>query len=67
MARCGAALLARAQAAGAVRTDADPADVIALVNAVAWTAEQAPEDSNRAGRLLGLVLDGLRPMDAFAE
>jgi AcrR family transcriptional regulator len=67
MARCGAALLARAQAAGVIRADADPADVIALVNAVVWTAEQAPEDSSRTDRLLGLVLDGLRPKPASAS
>jgi AcrR family transcriptional regulator len=65
MGRCGALLLARAQEAGAVRRDVDPADVIALVNAVVWTAEQRPEDGGRTGRLLSLVLDGLRP-DATA-
>jgi AcrR family transcriptional regulator len=67
MARCGAALLARAQAAGAIRPDADPGDVITLVGAVVWTAEQAPDDSGRAGRLLSVVLDGLRPERPSAE
>jgi AcrR family transcriptional regulator len=51
-------LLARAQDAGAVRTDVEPADVLRLVHGVAMACESAPD---QAERLLSLVLDGLRP------
>ncbi|GAA3089117.1 TetR/AcrR family transcriptional regulator [Streptosporangium carneum] len=53
----GARLLAAAQRAGAIRQDVTGADLMKLVNAIAWAAEHAEDD---ADRLLGLVMDGLR-------
>jgi AcrR family transcriptional regulator len=63
---CSAAeiLLARAQQAGVVRPDADARDVIRLVHAVNIATERAPADPGQTDRLLGLVLDGLRPQSA---
>jgi AcrR family transcriptional regulator len=55
----GARLLARAQAAGAVRGDIQPDDLFTLVNGIAWAMSQSPGDAARADRLLGLMLDGL--------
>jgi AcrR family transcriptional regulator len=51
-------LLTAAQQAGAVRTDVDATDVLRLVHGIAVASESAPD---QADRLLGLVLDGLRP------
>src|SRR5215467_11758721 len=53
-------VLGRAQAAGVVRADANPADLLRMVHAISLTAEWAPDDHGQAGRLLALVLDGLR-------
>jgi AcrR family transcriptional regulator len=68
MSQCGSAiydaaarLLARAQEAGVVRQDADARDLIRLVHAVNIATERQPTDAGQAGRLLALVLDGLRP------
>ncbi len=60
---CGAAeaLLSRAQEAGAVRPDADAMDLIRLVHAVNIAAQHGPADPAQSDRLLGLILDGLRP------
>ncbi|KJE20188.1 transcriptional regulator, TetR family [Frankia torreyi] len=52
-------LLARARAAGTVRPDTRADDLVSLVNAVAWAAQQPPVDTERAERLLGVLLDGL--------
>ena len=52
-----AALLARARQAGAVVADADAADVLKMVGAIAWAA---PDSSAQADRLLDLLLNGLR-------
>jgi AcrR family transcriptional regulator len=59
---CGSAdeLLARAKEAGVVRADIDPRDLIRLVHGVN-IATQNPTDPGQAERLLGLILDGLRP------
>jgi AcrR family transcriptional regulator len=59
---CGAAdtLLARAKEAGVVRPDVDARDLIRLVHGVN-IATQNPTDPGQADRLLGLILDGLRP------
>lgn len=57
----GAALLARARAAGAVVADARDEDVLRMVGAIAWAAHDAPDAAARADRLLALVLNGLRP------
>jgi AcrR family transcriptional regulator len=53
----GAALLTRARQSGAVVADADAADVLKMVSAIAWAA---PDSSAQADRLLTLVLNGLR-------
>ena len=53
----GAALLGRARQAGAVAADADEADVLKMVGAIAWAAQ---ESSAQADRLLTLLLNGLR-------
>jgi AcrR family transcriptional regulator len=54
-------LLKRAQQAGEVRADADARDLIRLVHAVNIAAQRAPTDPGQSERLLGLILDGLRP------
>ena len=60
---CDAAdvLLKRAQEAGTVREDADARDVIRLVHAINIATQRAPTDPGQTDRLLGLILDGLRP------
>jgi AcrR family transcriptional regulator len=55
------ALLARAQEAGAVRADVDAKDLIRLVHGVNLAAQYGPADVGQRDRMLGLVLDGLRP------
>jgi AcrR family transcriptional regulator len=47
---------------GSIRADADPADFL-LLTAALW---RAPEEGGHAERMLGLVLDGLRPRDEAA-
>jgi DNA-binding CsgD family transcriptional regulator len=54
-----AALLARAQAAGAVRPDVRLADLRTLLVATAHAAEFAADDAARS-RVLGVIVDGLR-------
>lgn len=56
----GAALLARAQQAGAVVADADAADVLKMIGAIAWATHDAPDGSAQADRLLTLLMNGLR-------
>jgi AcrR family transcriptional regulator len=56
----GAALLARAQAAGAVRDDVDVDDLVRMVQAIELAAADSP-DPKSAERLFDLVFDGLRP------
>jgi AcrR family transcriptional regulator len=56
----GAALVERARSSGAVVADADAMDVLKLIGAIAWAAQDAPEGVAQADRLLGLVLNGLR-------
>jgi AcrR family transcriptional regulator len=51
-----AALLARARQAGRVVADADPADVLKLIGAIALAG---PADPAQADRLLALVMTGL--------
>ena len=53
----GAALLTRAQQAGALTADADPADVLKMVGGIAWAAQ---DSTPQADRLLALLLNGLR-------
>jgi hypothetical protein len=52
----GAALLARARQTGVVVADADEADVLKMVGAIAW----ATQDTAQADRLLTLFMNGLR-------
>lgn len=52
----GAALLARARRAGMI-ADADDADVLKMIGAIAWAAQ---DDPARADRLLSLLLNGVR-------
>jgi AcrR family transcriptional regulator len=52
-----AALLARARKSGVVVADADEADVLKMVGAIALAA---PDSSAQADRLLALVMNGLR-------
>jgi AcrR family transcriptional regulator len=56
----GAALLARARRSGVVVADADEADVLKMVGAIAWAAQDAPDSSARADRLFALLMNGLR-------
>jgi AcrR family transcriptional regulator len=53
----GAALLARARKSGVVVADADEADVLKMVGAIAWAAQ---DSSAQADRLLALLMNGLR-------
>lgn len=59
IAKAGGALLARAQAAGEIRRDADIKEVILTAHSAAWIAEQTKEPE-AADRLLGILFDGLR-------
>ncbi|MBF8189970.1 TetR/AcrR family transcriptional regulator [Nonomuraea sp. K274] len=54
----GEELVARARAAGEVRTDVTAPDLYALVNAAAWAGEQS--SAAQGERLLTFGLDGLR-------
>jgi AcrR family transcriptional regulator len=56
----GAALLARARTAGVVVADADAADVLKMIGAIAWATHDAPDGSAQADRLLALLVNGLR-------
>jgi AcrR family transcriptional regulator len=60
-------VVGRAQQAGYVRADADPADVMRLVHAISLTTEWTPDDHAQADRLLALVLDGLRSQTVVAQ
>lgn len=51
----GSALLERAQRDGGVPGDIEIADLLTLVNAIAWVSEQAPCDEYLLDRLLALV------------
>jgi AcrR family transcriptional regulator len=55
----GGALMARAQAAGEIRRDADVREVILTAHSAAWIAEQT-KDPAAVDRLLGILFDGLR-------
>jgi AcrR family transcriptional regulator len=59
MRQAGAALLARAQAAGEVRSGVDIDDLVRMVQAVTLAAEEC-DDPDAAERLFGFVLDGVR-------
>jgi AcrR family transcriptional regulator len=53
-------LVARAQKAGQIRADASATDLLKLVHGIAVAADRSPDDDGLAGRMLGLVIDGLR-------
>jgi AcrR family transcriptional regulator len=55
----GAALLARAQRDGSAPAGVDIADLLVLVNALAWASEQAPDDPALLDRLFTLATGGL--------
>jgi AcrR family transcriptional regulator len=56
----GAAMLARAQAAGAVRPEVDIADVLRIANAVALVTEWTPPGAAaESDRMLSLIMSGL--------
>lgn len=63
----GAALLARARQSGAVTADAADADVLKMVGAIAWAAQDSPDSSAQADRLLALLMNGLRHRDSAMD
>jgi AcrR family transcriptional regulator len=56
----GAALLARAQQSGVVVAGAGATDVLKMVGAIAWAAQDTPDSLAQANRLLALLMNGLR-------
>jgi AcrR family transcriptional regulator len=56
----GAALLARARQSGAVIGNVDAADVLKMVGAIAWAAQNSPDSATQADRLFALLMNGLR-------
>jgi AcrR family transcriptional regulator len=56
----GAELLARAQAEGTARSDADAEDLVRLVNALVSATDDAGDRGALADRLFALMVDGLR-------
>jgi len=56
----GAQLLARAQAEGTARPDADAEDLVRLVNALVSATDDADDRDALADRLFALMIDGLR-------
>jgi AcrR family transcriptional regulator len=56
----GAALLARARRSGTIIDDAEDADVLKMIGAIAWAAQDTPDSSAQADRLLTLLLNGLK-------
>ncbi|MFD0363348.1 TetR/AcrR family transcriptional regulator [Nocardia sp. GCM10030253] len=57
----GAALLDRARQSGTVTASAQDTDVLRMVGAIAWAAQDAQDPTAQADRLLTLLLNGLRP------
>jgi AcrR family transcriptional regulator len=55
----GAALVGRAQRSGAIAADADHGDVLRMISAIAWAAQDTPDSAAAADRLLALLLNGL--------
>jgi AcrR family transcriptional regulator len=53
------ALVAAAVAAGAMRPDARPDDVLYALGAI-WVLPESPDREEQAGRILDLLMDGLR-------
>ena len=63
----GAALLTRAQQAGAIRPDLDIADLLRLVHGIALANEKIPESVTAANRCLLIMIDGLRQRESAAR
>lgn len=55
----GAELLARARESGVIVADADDADVLKMIGAIAWAVQDSPDSSAQADRLLTLLMNGL--------
>jgi hypothetical protein len=55
-----AELLDRAQRAGAVRSDVNADDVVALLTGAAYAISHSRADDERTRRLLSIMYDGLR-------
>jgi len=53
-------LVGRAQEAGQVRRDVAASDVFLMAAAISWAGEQVTDTPTRTGRLLDLLMDGLR-------
>jgi len=60
----GAGLLARARQSGMIVPDAEEADVLKMVGAIAWASQNAPDGGAQADRLLALLVNGLRHRDS---
>jgi AcrR family transcriptional regulator len=56
----GAALLARAREAGVIAAETDESDVLKMIGAIAWAAQDAQDSRAQAERLLALLMNGLR-------
>jgi AcrR family transcriptional regulator len=56
----GGLLLDNAKRVGAVRPDVSLSEVLRLINAIGLATEQQPDRAEQAGRLVTIVLDGLR-------
>lgn len=56
----GAALLARARETRAIVADARDEDVLKMIGAIAWAAQDSPDGSAQADRLLTLLVNGLK-------
>ena len=52
-------LLDAAEQAGSIRADVEPEDVLRLMSGI-WLVADGEDWSERAGRLLSLLMDGLR-------
>ncbi|MYS19205.1 transcriptional regulator, TetR family [Streptomyces sp. DvalAA-14] len=62
----GGSLLWRAQQAGTIRTDVTIGDLLKLTYAIVVTAEKNTEDQGLFGRLLAVMIDGIRTRAAAA-
>lgn len=56
----GSALLARARKAGVIVADADDADVLRMIGAIALAAQDTEDGAAAADRMLTLLVNGLR-------
>lgn len=56
----GSALLARARKAGVIVADADDADVLRMIGAIALAAQDTEDGTAAADRMLTLLVNGLR-------